>query len=229
MNTGIQDAYNLAWKLALVIKQKAKPAILESFHLERYPVVKGIVRKTNSLTNMMIFDKNFFHELHKFSKALVKKGKAKKIAEEVTQLSIAYKKSPIINYDILLQKHSPNPGERAPDLKINGSKRLYNYFSNDRHNILIFVGKEKNITKNLIKIREKLSKKFSCIANIFFISKVNIDEENIIVDENYHLYDAYHIKNKAVYIIRPDNYIGYFSEELDVEKIETFFNVYLAN
>ncbi|PEI39100.1 FAD-binding monooxygenase [Bacillus pseudomycoides] len=39
-NTGIQDAHNLAWKLAAVIKGKADPKLLETYHEERYPVAK---------------------------------------------------------------------------------------------------------------------------------------------------------------------------------------------
>ncbi|MBE7120681.1 FAD-dependent oxidoreductase [Bacillus cereus] len=39
-NTGIQDAHNLAWKLAAVIKGKANPKLLATYHEERYPVAK---------------------------------------------------------------------------------------------------------------------------------------------------------------------------------------------
>ncbi|TKI86216.1 FAD-dependent oxidoreductase [Bacillus mycoides] len=39
-NTGIQDAHNLTWKLAAVIKGKANPKLLETYHEERYPVAK---------------------------------------------------------------------------------------------------------------------------------------------------------------------------------------------
>ncbi len=38
MNTGIQDAHNLAWKLALVLAGKASPALLESYDVERRPI-----------------------------------------------------------------------------------------------------------------------------------------------------------------------------------------------
>jgi putative polyketide hydroxylase len=37
-NTGIQDAHNLAWKLAAVVRGEASPALLETYHDERYPV-----------------------------------------------------------------------------------------------------------------------------------------------------------------------------------------------
>ncbi|MEA2382993.1 MAG: 2,4-dichlorophenol 6-monooxygenase [Solirubrobacteraceae bacterium] len=46
-NTSIQDAYNLAWKLALVLKGKAAPALLDSYDTERAPVGKQIVTRAN--------------------------------------------------------------------------------------------------------------------------------------------------------------------------------------
>ncbi|TNP20029.1 FAD-dependent oxidoreductase [Bacillus tropicus] len=48
-NTGIQDAHNLAWKLAAVIKGKAKPKLLETYHEERYPVSKLTTDYASSL------------------------------------------------------------------------------------------------------------------------------------------------------------------------------------
>jgi 2,4-dichlorophenol 6-monooxygenase len=46
-NTSIQDAYNLAWKLALVLKGKASPALLASYDSERSPIAKQIVSRAN--------------------------------------------------------------------------------------------------------------------------------------------------------------------------------------
>lgn len=48
-NTGIQDAHNLAWKLAAVIKGKANPKLLETYHEERYPVAKLTTDYASSL------------------------------------------------------------------------------------------------------------------------------------------------------------------------------------
>ncbi|MDA1838546.1 FAD-dependent monooxygenase [Bacillus cereus group sp. BY17LC] len=48
-NTGIQDVHNLAWKLAAVIKGKAKPKLLETYHEERYPVAKLTTDYASSL------------------------------------------------------------------------------------------------------------------------------------------------------------------------------------
>ena len=46
-NTCIQDAYNLAWKLAYVLKGKAGPSLLATYHSERQPVAKRIVKIAN--------------------------------------------------------------------------------------------------------------------------------------------------------------------------------------
>ena len=46
-NTSIQDAYNLAWKLAAVLKGHASPRLLESYDAERAPIGKQIVNRAN--------------------------------------------------------------------------------------------------------------------------------------------------------------------------------------
>jgi 2-polyprenyl-6-methoxyphenol hydroxylase-like FAD-dependent oxidoreductase len=46
MNTGIQDAYNLGWKLALAVRGAAAPGLLDSYHAERHPVGEEVVGRT---------------------------------------------------------------------------------------------------------------------------------------------------------------------------------------
>jgi 2,4-dichlorophenol 6-monooxygenase len=46
-NTSIQDAYNLCWKLKLVLENKAQPSLLDSYSAERQPVGKQIVTRAN--------------------------------------------------------------------------------------------------------------------------------------------------------------------------------------
>ena len=48
-NTCIQDAYNLAWKVAMVVKGKASPSLLETYNAERQPVGKDLVKWSNEL------------------------------------------------------------------------------------------------------------------------------------------------------------------------------------
>lgn len=54
MNTSIQDAYNLAWKLAMVVKGQANQTLLESYDAERTPIAKQIVNHAfNSTMTLM--------------------------------------------------------------------------------------------------------------------------------------------------------------------------------
>ncbi|MEU8921965.1 FAD-dependent monooxygenase [Kitasatospora sp. NPDC048545] len=46
MNTGIQDAFNLAWKLALTVRGVATGTLLDSYHAERHPVGEEVVSRT---------------------------------------------------------------------------------------------------------------------------------------------------------------------------------------
>jgi 2-polyprenyl-6-methoxyphenol hydroxylase-like FAD-dependent oxidoreductase len=52
MNTGIQDAANLAWKLALVVRGRAGAELLDTYHDERHPVGAAVVRNTTVLTDV---------------------------------------------------------------------------------------------------------------------------------------------------------------------------------
>ena len=51
-NTCIQDSYNLAWKLAYVLQQRAHPSLLSSYHSERQPLGQYIVHRANDTRRM---------------------------------------------------------------------------------------------------------------------------------------------------------------------------------
>lgn len=50
LNTGVQDAYNLAWKLALVHRGVARPVLLDSYEAERRPVAAAVLRGSDAAT-----------------------------------------------------------------------------------------------------------------------------------------------------------------------------------
>src|SRR5260370_9424320 len=53
MNTGIQDMINLAWKLALVLKGQAPPALLDTYEQERLPLMPDVLANTHNMTNVI--------------------------------------------------------------------------------------------------------------------------------------------------------------------------------
>ncbi len=59
-NTSVQDSYNLAWKLAAVLRGQAAPTLLDSYSIERAPVAKQIVLRANQSSREFI---QFFEAL----------------------------------------------------------------------------------------------------------------------------------------------------------------------
>jgi 2-polyprenyl-6-methoxyphenol hydroxylase-like FAD-dependent oxidoreductase len=56
MNTGLQDAYNLAWKLALVVRGNADPAMLDSYEQERVPIAQRLLNTTDRGFRLAVSD-----------------------------------------------------------------------------------------------------------------------------------------------------------------------------
>ncbi|MDX1901813.1 MAG: FAD-dependent monooxygenase [Gammaproteobacteria bacterium] len=230
MNSGLQDAFNLAWKLALIIQNKAKPALLDSFPLERHSIVSHVVKETEYLTKMMLFDKSFFTKLRKFCKNAAKPKIAHSLSMELAQLNIQYNESPIIDYHEKPPTGAPKQGERALDVKISNTARLFHYFQNTKHQILLFTGihcTEKNL-KKLEQLQQWLDENYADEINTYLITTEEASQaNNIISDKNNIIHTRYHLKTSAIYIIRPDNYIAYFSKKPNEDTLKAFLNEYL--
>jgi 2-polyprenyl-6-methoxyphenol hydroxylase-like FAD-dependent oxidoreductase len=54
MNTGIQDAFNLGWKLALAARDQAAPGLLDTYESERHPIARGVLRGTHLGTRLFL-------------------------------------------------------------------------------------------------------------------------------------------------------------------------------
>jgi 2-polyprenyl-6-methoxyphenol hydroxylase-like FAD-dependent oxidoreductase len=59
MNTGLQDAYNLAWKLALVIRGQADEILLDTYQEERLPIARKLVHTTDRLFGITVSQNAF--------------------------------------------------------------------------------------------------------------------------------------------------------------------------
>ena len=148
---------------------------------------------------------------------------------KLRKLNIRYQNSPLIDNEKIRIK-SPKQGERAPDVPIDSSTRLYQYLRNTEHNILLFAGlkSDKNTFKEIITLQEWLNNTYPNVTKTHIIVKTKINNlENIILDINGFIHEHYHAKNPAIYIIRPDNYIAYYSSHLNAPPIEKFLKRYL--
>jgi 2-polyprenyl-6-methoxyphenol hydroxylase-like FAD-dependent oxidoreductase len=231
MNAGIQDAFNLAWKLAFVIKKKASAALLNSYQQERLPVIKEIVNKTDFYTNMVLFDKAFSRKLKQSSRELLEHPQlSNKIAEQLTQLDICYNKSDAIQYAENLTGDMPKPGERAPDVTVDDGKKLSAYLSNSMLNIVLFTGNQLASAdlEKILALQTLIENKFSDSINLFVITNHQLEKINhIIFDTTGAVHHVYHANHLSTYIIRPDQFIAYYSNGIELESLEPFLKKYL--
>jgi FAD binding domain len=109
MNTGIQDMINLAWKLALVLKGQAPPALLDTYEQERLPVIRDVLAHTEGLTNVIASEKQFGPWAQEAAMA------QDTIATRMCQLAIGYRDSPLSATYLQEGLHA---GDRVPDLPV---------------------------------------------------------------------------------------------------------------
>jgi 3-(3-hydroxy-phenyl)propionate hydroxylase len=115
MNTGIQEAFNLGWKLARVINGHAPDRLLDSYHLERHPIERDVLRQTSFVTHMAEADHGPLKLLReRVMPALAALGPLRDAARlTVSELAIQYRRSPLTLERVL--DGGPRAGERAPD------------------------------------------------------------------------------------------------------------------
>lgn len=115
MNMGLGDAFNLGWKLASVIKGKAKEELLDSYEMERMPVIEGVMRMTDQMTKLITATDGPRAWIREWILPIVAKvGFAAKMAMRLSQLSLGYPRSSIVLPGKVAV--GAKPGERVPSL-----------------------------------------------------------------------------------------------------------------
>jgi 2-polyprenyl-6-methoxyphenol hydroxylase-like FAD-dependent oxidoreductase len=124
MNTGLQDAYNLAWKLALVVKGKADAALLESYGEERVPVARRLLNTTDRAFRLIVSDSRlaglFRTEiLARIVAFAMSRERIQRLAfRTVSQIGIHYRNSGLSKSLQGLPKSAPRAGDRFPWLRL---------------------------------------------------------------------------------------------------------------
>jgi 2-polyprenyl-6-methoxyphenol hydroxylase-like FAD-dependent oxidoreductase len=116
MNTGMQDAFNLSWKLNLVIKGLAKPSLLDSYSTERSAVGDMVLRNAGAMTEAAIARNPIIQTVRntfvKFALSFPQIGHV--MANTLSELNIAYPHSPL-SVAGTHHAHSTKPGLRWPE------------------------------------------------------------------------------------------------------------------
>ena len=148
MNTGLQDAYNLAWKLALVVSGRAGAALLDSYEDERVPVAQRLLSTTDRAFSLVVSDSivaRLFRTrvLAKIMALAMRIESVQKLAfRTISQIGIRYRSSRLSETLAGLPESAPRAGDRFPWLRLklvaNGATEdLFDKLDDTRFNLIV--------------------------------------------------------------------------------------------
>src|SRR4051812_15426925 len=116
MNTGLQDAANLGWKLAAELQGWARPGLLDSYHDERHPVGRLVLRVSGGMLRVVLSHRRRLAVLTTLVAAAVRvPAVARRAALTVSGIGVAYPRP---------RGAHPLVGRRADDVELTGGARL---------------------------------------------------------------------------------------------------------
>jgi hypothetical protein len=212
MNTGIQDAYNLAWKMALVLQGKASPQLLDTYEAERRAVGADVVARTRAATEQL--GRKDAPQQHRLAD---------------TQLLIHYRDSTLSKNDSTetLQDLPIQAGDRAPDCdglhreKVRAPFRLLDITRGPDHVLLVYLGQ--SITPEQAAQLEHLAQTLKTLpgpnCRLTAIAAPGATLPTLIgvpvvTDTAGQFADIYKPTPATAYLIRPDGYIGYHARPI---------------
>jgi 2-polyprenyl-6-methoxyphenol hydroxylase-like FAD-dependent oxidoreductase len=235
MNTGMQDAFNLAWKLALVTSHRAPESLLASYHAEREPVSRDLLQGTALLTRLAVVGAPLLVTLrtmllpHITSLAAVKQ----RLANTVAMLRVSYRHSPLV-YDGGGHHGKLRAGDRAPDGLVQAgpertAMRLFERLRGTRHVLLAFAGQHDVMTiePSWRHINELLSSGYRDLVDAYLIltrsdQQVAEQDASVLYDPEHLLHQRYGLAQGGLVLIRPDGYIGLRSQSLAAQPLQAY-------
>lgn len=129
MNTGMQDAFNLAWKLALVYHGRAAPGLLDSYSTERSAIGDQVLSNASNMTRVALLRNPLLQQIRRLAAHNLGRIPAlqQHMVDQLSEVSLHYRDSPLTQHRAGAPTH-PAAGERALDIALvghpEGSTRL---------------------------------------------------------------------------------------------------------
>ena len=207
MNTGLQDAYNLAWKLALVVSGRAGAALVHSYEDERLPVANHLLKRTDRLFSLVVSDSwlaGFVRTrvMPKIMGLALRTAAVQRIFfRTISQTGIRYRTSPLSEALAGLPEDGPRAGDRFPWLRLKFRRNeptedLFAKLDDTRFNLLV-IGQSAPPGG----LRE--------LGDLLRIHEVPSEPAN-----DRELARA-HIPRVSFYLLRPDGHIGLAGTRLE--------------
>jgi 2-polyprenyl-6-methoxyphenol hydroxylase-like FAD-dependent oxidoreductase len=211
MNTGIQDAYNLAWKLALVLKHSASEKILDTYNEERLPNAKRLTETTDRMFNLAagkdwfvgLIRTTIFPPMAKYILSI--EAVRKRFFILVSQIGINYRDSSLSAHEGD-GKFAVKAGDRMPYFLIEG-KSIFDRLQAPRFHLLRF--------------SDGQSDPKSAGGDLEGDYTYLVDDQTIALYP--HVAELFGATTSFTVLLRPDNYIGFITTDPSLRRVSRYF------
>lgn len=238
LNSGVHDAFNLAWKLAAVITGRAGPALLDTYAAERRPAASRTVKRTRQATRMMVLRRPPTVFARRYIAPLIlRRRRVRTVIEHaLSQLDISYREPGAA----LAGPHSVLTGDRAPDapVRLVGDSpgapvtRLFDVIRRDEFSLLL-VGDNVDLAADYEVIR-RAAAEFPMVTCYLVLpdrtpEPVGVDTDiTVLLDVGNTLRRKYAIGHNAMLLIRPDGYLTLREDRWAGEALKTALQRWLV-
>ena len=230
MNTGIQDAWNLGWKLALVVRGVADDALLESYERERWPIGRFLLRTTDRIfavfTTVMSTSPLAAWLRRVVASRLLPwvvswRGGRALAFRAVSELAIHYRKSPIVTEGQPRLRRGPKAGDRLPDASVTRDGRdtsLHRELAGPHLHLLLCGASERWGAAQVAALRESYG---DLLAVQYLVGETH---PGTLHDGDGTALTRLGVtaREAAQYLVRPDGHIGYRSGGTNLNGLFTY-------
>jgi 2-polyprenyl-6-methoxyphenol hydroxylase-like FAD-dependent oxidoreductase len=217
MNTGIQDAVNLAWKLALVVRGEAPAWLLDTYHDERHRVGKYLLENTDRAFAIAAGGSWLSRTIRRVAPALAIRALGfpvvgKRITRFVSQTRIRYRASRLSTEgreSQRLGRRAPRAGDRVPDVILREGQRLFQLLDGSRHTLLLFAASSLELVERLAAIAVDVERQYGALVHPVILGTVDLPGRGTHLDGAGRAHSRFGARQGAIYLVRPDGHVGY--------------------
>ena len=233
MNTGMQDAFNLAWKLALVHRGLAKETLLPTYQSERNAVGEFVLSAAGKMTRLATMRNPLLQFIRNqvFEFATQFDFVQQRAIANLTEMAISYPDSPLNGASAgRAWSGVVQPGDRLPDatakLADSGQEvRLHTLLDRTTFALLLMpAGEEGDCTAALAHLRSEVVpvlKRFGAQVRASVIwpagnnsaSGATGSEYPALIDHRGEVRSRLGLRGDAVALVRPDGYLGFLGDD----------------
>lgn len=243
MNTGMQDAFNLAWKLALIEQGQGRvEVLLQSYSTERSGVGDQVLKNAERFTTMATLKSPVAQWLRNHIVPILGSFDAvqDRIRDEWFEFSVNYRDSPLSDESWPMLTGGLAAGDRLCDAPlvgaIDGSRTtLFSVLRDTRHKLLLLPASsnDKPISQ-LAEIATEIERNFPNVVSTYVILPGDAPAHAISthglpgwIDIKNVLYHKLRANAATMILVRPDGYLGYRCQPADGQKLISFLGSYL--